>query len=63
MYYDISISLLKTFGKHFLGKISRKGETLFVDKQGQSNMTISIHKTRTITHEHLQFLGSTLQVL
>jgi hypothetical protein len=26
-------------------------------------MTISFHKTRSITHDHLQFLGSTLQVL
>jgi hypothetical protein len=54
MSYDISISLLKkNFIKPFFSKSSRKGELIRKRKDGgQSNMTTSLHKSRSITHDH-----------
>jgi hypothetical protein len=62
LFNDICISI-KNIYKTFLVKSLGRGKPFSFHKPGQSNMTISIYKTRSITHDHLQFLGSTLQVL
>jgi hypothetical protein len=62
LFNDICISI-KNIYKFFLVKSLGRGKPFSFHKPGQSNMTISIYKTRSITHDHLQFLGSTLQVL